>query len=118
MSRRDLSLEKYGITRANYRELKNFCLQYPEWKSRLRYNAVSAAGSGGQTDEQAMDNIRYLDKMQIVEDTAQEADPQLAPYILKAVTCGLAYDSLSVPAGINQFYAARRKFFYLLSKKR
>lgn len=118
---RDLSLESCGITRANYRELKNFCLQYPEWKKKLRYDAAGPAGSGSGcngTEAQALSNRHYLDKMQMVEETAKEADPQLAPYILKNVTSGLAYDYLNVPAGINQFYAARRKFFYLLSKKR
>ena len=36
--KRDLNLDKFGISKHRYRELKNYCLQYNEWKDKLRYN--------------------------------------------------------------------------------
>lgn len=35
-NKRDLRLERYSIGKYAYRELHNFCLQYPEKKRRLR----------------------------------------------------------------------------------
>lgn len=35
MNRRDLSMDKYGISKHMYRELYNFCLQYAEKKTRI-----------------------------------------------------------------------------------
>jgi hypothetical protein len=34
---RNLRLDKYGISKHRYNELKNFCLQYGEWKDELKY---------------------------------------------------------------------------------
>ena len=34
--KKDLKLDQYGIGKYTYRELHNFCLQYPEKKRRLR----------------------------------------------------------------------------------
>ena len=34
--RRDLKLDKYGISKEAYRELRSFCLQYEEKKARLQ----------------------------------------------------------------------------------
>ena len=49
---RDLRLHKYGISKYQYRELLNFCLQYPEWKFFLE----------SQTDNVKASNInRGLD---------------------------------------------------------
>ena len=35
--KKDLKLDQYDISPYAYRELHNFCLQYPEKKRRLRY---------------------------------------------------------------------------------
>lgn len=36
MKQRDLRMERYSIGKYAYRELHNFCLQYPDKKRRLR----------------------------------------------------------------------------------
>ena len=38
MNKRQLNLEKYGISGKRYKELCGFCEQYPEWKNQLKYN--------------------------------------------------------------------------------
>lgn len=35
--KRDLKLDEYGISKHRYRELKSFCLQYNEWRDKLKY---------------------------------------------------------------------------------
>lgn len=35
-NKRDLRMERYSIGKYAYRELHNFCLQYPDKKRRLR----------------------------------------------------------------------------------
>ena len=34
MNKRDLKLDKYGISPKRYKELCGFCEQYPEWKAK------------------------------------------------------------------------------------
>lgn len=95
MSKKDLSLQKYGISKLRYRELHNHCLQYEEFKRN--------------------DNTKHLAKR--IEEAAREASPSLQKYILKSVTQDIQFRFMDVPAGINQFYAARRRFYWILSQK-
>ena len=36
MNKRDLKLDKYGISGKRYKELCGFCEQYPEWQNELK----------------------------------------------------------------------------------
>lgn len=95
MSRKDLSVvKKYGVSKAKYRELMYFCMQYCEMK-----------------DSQP-------EKIMMIEESAKEASPELYKYILQSVTQGTPYEYMDAPCGRNQFYNAKRKFFYRLSLKR
>ena len=38
MNKRQLNLEKYGISGKRYKELCGFCEQYPEWKNQLKFS--------------------------------------------------------------------------------
>ena len=60
--------DNYGISRARYRELLNFCLQYNDWR------------------RQAGDI--YRKNIEMVEDCARQADPAIAEYLIKSVTQG------------------------------
>ncbi len=95
MSKKDLSLQKYGISKRRYRELHNHCLQYEEFKKN--------------------ENTKHFAIR--IEETAREADASLQEYILKSVTQDIPFRYMNVPAGINQFYAARRNFYIMLSQK-
>lgn len=126
MRKRDLSMEKYGISKEKYRELMYFCMQYEDMKRSVEYGVRSTAidgqpirkGAGSQTEGQAMRNEKHIQEIRMIEEAAREADKELYPYILQAVTSGTSYDYMDVPAGRRKFYEARRKFFYVLSKKR
>lgn len=56
--------------------------------------------------------------LELIEQSAVEADPDIFPYILKNVTEGIPYEYMDVPCGRKQFYEARRVFFILLAQKR
>lgn len=90
---------KYYIDKHRHYELKHFCLQYPSWRRAY-----------------------CLDKMEMLEQVAKDADQYLWEYILKAVTEGLSYTylrtKLEIPCGRDMYYDRYRRFFWLLNKVR
>lgn len=124
---------KYWISKHRYYELKHFCLQYYEYKSA--YNDLSSgyipAGirlnepGKAYTDPTATMAIlmeEYLANIKLIEESAYEADEQLATYILKAVTQEFSFNYLKyyeeMPCSRDMFYDRYRKFFWILSKKK
>ena len=90
---------KYYIDKHRHYELKHFCLQYPSWRKTY-----------------------CIDKIQMLEQAAKDADHYLWEYILKAVTEGLSYTylrtKLDMPCGRDMYYDRYRRFFWLLNKAR
>lgn len=125
---------KYWIERHRYYELKHFCLQYPTWKRAhaaldslskrpLDQSAVYKTDNiGDPTAKCAEARLFYSERMQMIEDAAKEASPDLASYILKGVTEGISYDNLKarldVPCCKDVYYNLYRRFFWLLSNAR
>ena len=73
-----------------------------------------------QTSELAEKRVGWQEKIDLVEATAEEADPILKNFIIKAVTNdGVTYLSqrMEIPCGKNMYYEKRRKFYWLLDKK-
>lgn len=125
----------YWIGKHRYYELKHFCLQYPIWKKAYQsLDALSRSSDalqifvkGGQmkgdpTERCAQSRIFFADRMEMVEQAAIGAEPELYAYLLRGVTEGLSYDTLKMRYGIpccrDVYYAAYRRFFWLLSKRR
>ena len=125
---------KYYINKHRYYELKHFCLQYNNWKKEYAKcnEAIIFASNFDRlpsdnipsdiTAKYAMQKLYYSEKIALIEKTALEADNFLYPYILKAVTEGLAYTNLkavhNIPCGRDMYYDRYRKFFWLLSEAR
>lgn len=125
---------KYWIDKHRYYELKHFCLQYPQW--RKFYKAIGglifptvamddtprSKSVSDFTAKQAVAKAYYADKIEMVEKAAEQADKDLASYILKAVTEGLSYtylkSKLEIPCGKDMYYDRYRKFFWILSELR
>lgn len=116
---------KYWIDKHRHYELKHFCLQYPEWKKA--YNAKPTISSSidwhnDPTAKEAMRKTLYLERIQLIERVAKEADNDLHNYILKAVTEGLSYTYLKsrmdIPCGKDLYYDRYRRFFWLLDESR
>lgn len=125
---------KYWIEKHRYYELKHFCLQYGTWKSHylaldgLSKNVLGLAAIkvmdsyGDPTAKCAIAKSYYQERMDMVGNAATEADPDLADYILKAVTDGHSYDylkaRLDIPCSKDTYYDRYRRFFWFLSQAR
>ena len=133
-NRRDIKLDKYKISKFAYRELSNFCLQYPEKIKKLKdlRNPLKAqqysdmphgSGVGDPTMESATRAAQLSKDTELIEQTAIETDSGIYQYIVLAVTePGINYEILKslkdIPCGREYFYLRRRLFFYLLAKKK
>ena len=125
---RDIKLSDYDISRAEYNELKYFCMQYGEKRRELEkgygVREVIADGMpkgnvlGNPTAQEAIKKATLQNDIDLIEKTVHEAAETLYPWILKNVTEGVPYEWLNVPCGRRQFYERRRYFFYLLAQKR
>lgn len=123
---------KYWIDKHRHYELKHFCLQYPIWKKIYAgLNDVSISNSikeirgddiSDPTSKIAMKRLFYKNRIDLVEKTAKEADPDLYHYILKGVTEGLSFTNLQsklqMPCGRDMYYDRYRRFFWLLNRAR
>lgn len=128
---RDMTWDDYGISKYRYRELKNFCLQYPEKKEQIRYGLTShepAEGLSGRigrpTESQAINNSPYIKDCLMIENAAREAAPEIHQWILVSVTEDLSYDELEfhpelgrIHVGRTEFYAYRRLFYKKLDDR-
>lgn len=127
-------MDKYSISQKRYRELYYFCRQYSEWVESLRHAEDCLKGqgmtgmpsgrgmTGDQTGDLAVRRVELREKCGMVEQSAVEADSELYQFVLKNVTRGIGYECLrtrmGMPAGKNKFYEARRRFFWILDKKK
>lgn len=125
---------KYWIDRHRYYELMHFCLQYPLWKKAyLSFDGLSRQpmdselsfknrSCGDPTANCAVSRAFYQERMEMVEQTAIKTDPDLAGYIIKAVTEGRSYNNLKsrleIPCSRDIYYEMYRRFFRLLSEVR
>lgn len=135
MMRAELSgKNKYWVEKHRYYELKHFCLQYPFWKRAYSeidwlygqdFNPSAYSKSNLPADPTyhlAEKRVKYFHRMEMVEQAAINADPELASYILKGVTEGASYtylkSRLEIPCSRDTYYDRYRRFFWLLNKSR
>lgn len=135
MNKRQLKLEKYGISKKRYKELCGFCEQYPEWKFFLANNqdtikskqidGMPYSNMGSKSDptsQLAIKRAAIQSKVDLIESTAKEASPDLWECIIKSVCYEVPYwyiqQIMEAPTNHNSFYAVRKYFFYLLDKKK
>ena len=121
---------KWHISKERYYELKHFCLQYPEWKRKLidiQYsgiikNVIIDRRFGNPTEKQVIDRDIYISNMSKVEKACQEADEDLADYILQSIAWGKTFTYLQtvleIPCCKDVFYDRYRKAFWILDKIR
>ena len=121
---------KYWIPKFRYLELKNFCLQYSDWKKALNEisflkakSEISSAGNFSNSTENLAFKISNIqDKIDLIERTANESDAELAKWLIKGITENLTYEylkyQLGLPAGRSMYYDRYRKFFWILDQRR
>lgn len=127
-NKRDLKLDKYGISKHRYRELYNFCLQYKEFirEKNSCYSLDSknldgmprGGGVSDTTANKAERAYKLSKNIELIEQTAIESSGDLYQWMLKAVSEDLTWYDLQPPCGRNEFNLTRRKFFFLLSLKK
>ena len=128
---RDMTWEDYGISKNRYKELKAFCLQYDEKKSKIKYglSATQYDGQpkgysvGSQVENQAIDNDIYKRDCAMIEEAAIRANTEIWRYIVKSVTLGLPYEFIEfdeehgkIPMCRRDFYGVRKKFYAILNE--
>lgn len=134
MNKRNLRLDKYGISNKRYKELCGFCEQYPEWLSELENetNTVQSAGImeipaffsgiGDQTSALAIRRTELQKKCELIEGTAFQASEDLCQYIIRSVCYEEPFwylrDIKGMPCSQKSFYDRRRYFFYLLDQNK
>ncbi len=106
-----MSWDDYSISRNRYNELKAFCLQYQEKKSKINRNSI----------QEEPRKAAYLNDCRIIEEAAIKAAPMIWKYIVRSVTQGISYEHIEydeelgkIPYGQTEFYAYRRLFYHYL----
>ena len=134
MARRNFYKGKYELTKEEFLSAKYYAARYQKWLDE--YNALKDSVGAIVSDDMphAINNIsdptgrlaerraELKDKMEVIERTAFETDPQIAKWLLiMAVTPEMTFEQLKakhdIPCGSSMFYERRRKFYWLLSQK-
>jgi len=130
---RPISQQKWGITKHAFYQAYHFAMRYGEFRDILKYQTNTMGsqeidgmprgnGTGDATQNLAIVRQQAAKNVDMIQQTAIEADGDLYQYILKNVTEeGVSFKYLKtvmgMPAGKDMFYDRRRKFYYLLSRK-
>lgn len=145
-NRRDLNLKKYGISQARYKELYNWCLQYREWRDRLKYNtdALKAqqitgmpfgSGTSNSTLELASKRYYWDSQCDLLERMVTEAVntiwdddgtygnlKKMHMLMIKAITEDYRYPYMyqvfEIPCSRDNFNDIRRYFYFILSENK
>lgn len=126
---RDMTWEDYGISKNRYDELRAFCLQYEEKKSKISRGVGNINYDGmpkgnykeNPLERMAIRNVTYQKDCEMIEQAAMAASSEFYQYIIKSVTNGLSYGFIEydehlgrIPIGKTEFYAIRRRFYHFL----
>lgn len=132
MSKREIKLDKFGISRKRYKELCGFCEQYPEWKSALKdYSFIKGVSYdpspksitnaiNSPVEDATIKMDRFISNCNIIEEAAKKADPENWEFIIDSACYELPINYLITVKGMNlsqfPFYKRRRYFFYILDQ--
>lgn len=133
MARKYSFYSKYEMTKEERECAYWYALRYNSWRSE--YNALADTSRGimysdmpkgslntaSPVERAAIRREELLQKIELIEQTAIEASPDLYQYILFAVTNkGKSFTYLKnvmdIPCDKDTYYEARRRFYYSLSQ--
>lgn len=128
----NIRLEKYGISKNAFEELRAFCLQYPEKKRKvadaisIKSPNFSGMPHGYNVSDPTAKAAESIEKNQadidLIEQTAKEVDDFLAPWLIIGVTQNVPTSILiardSMPTSRDIYNQKRRQFYYLLALKK
>ena len=117
------------MTKNRYLELKYFCLQYSDYKRKIReyesgkipgrsFSEIKSKDILDLTAECAVSAAFYKDKTDAIEYAAKACDRDIGSYILIAVTRGFSFPKMKtqydLPCERDMYYDRRRRFFDIL----
>lgn len=123
----------YYISKHRYLELKHYCLQFDEWKTKLNsLGVISGFDSekipgrdfykNSPVEDIAIKRMILEKNIRTVKEVCYEADSSICDYIFLSVTKGYSYVYLSsilnIPCSKDYFYERYRKFFKILDSVR
>lgn len=111
-------MKNYYISKHRQYELYHFCQQYSGW-----IKSLSALTQLKDTDDPTGDTAvaikHYKDRIAMINEAAEKADPLLKNYIIKGITENRSYNNLlmayDIPCSKNTYYDRYKKFFWYLS---
>lgn len=124
---------KYYIDKNRRKELEYFCRQYESWKEEYKLidnvkspvimpTYISKNGTSDPTAKLAIRKESLWKKIQLIQDTAKEAEPTISDYLILGVTQDITFPCLSaklgIPCGKDMYYDRLHKFYWLLDQKR
>ena len=121
---------KYYLSKSAFLTVYYWCHNYPEWvkeheaEAGLTRGGEGEGGGSGISDPTSTKAIRLADlweKIELIRQTAYDAEPMLHPYLLYYVTHeDMSYDKIKargLPCERKMFYDRRRKFYFNLARK-
>lgn len=120
----------YYIPKHEYLMTRHFAMQYNDWKkakreieSRIGYGYHVGDVHGTDIHDPVFDaqmkTEGYLNKMELIEQTAKIAGEELWEFVLLGATTECSYEYLrlvkSIPCCKDSYYRMYRKFFWLLN---
>jgi hypothetical protein len=128
---RELSKKNpYYLPKYRHLEMKNFALQYDDWKRELNsidilgsHSIVKATGGSSEPVWTAVEKRdAYLKNIKMVDDAINQLEDNMRYYIFLTVTKGCTYEYLYCKKGMlcsrAVYYDHLRRFYYILSKIR
>ncbi len=125
---------KYFLSRSAFLEALYFAYQYSEFMDELEALGDGSRGisydsqphgsaSKGSLEDLAIKRARISARVDIIEQSCRETDPDLYFWLLKGVTSdSVGYDylryQLGMPCGRRQYYEKSRQFYYILYCKK
>lgn len=133
--RRQLSdRNKYYLSKSAFLEALYFAYQYQEYLDELEAigdgnRAISydlqphGEVSGSALEDLAIRRAGISARVDLIESACREADPELYFWLIKGVTSdSVGYDylhyQLGMPCGRRAYYEKRRRFYYILYRKK
>lgn len=121
--RRDINLDEYNIGRYEFRELHNFCMQYDRKKKQLLSLRCQTGNSDQPPATGDQDVTQQLARdIEDINHCAVEAGGEEYHYLLLAVTSeGVPWyrlRTMGMRMGEHTFYKCKRKFYFLLAKRK
>ena len=123
---------RYWLDKEKYMELYHACHQYQRWKDEYtlldgKRGFENDGGTHERSTDSPVENVairraQLAEYMKMIEDTAKETDPFLWEYIFRGVTdptVTVTYlqEIMGMPCSHNTYYARKRRFYWLFSKK-